>query len=55
MEIAFDPKKAASNLKKHGVSFDEAKTALLDSLALVRDDPDAPARTAIDRLLCVTK
>lgn len=41
MKIDFDPKKAASNLKKHGVPFDEAASCLLDSLALVRDDPDA--------------
>ena len=41
MEIEFDPKKAASNLKKHAVDFDEAATALLDPYALVMDDPDA--------------
>jgi uncharacterized protein len=41
VRIEFDPKKAASNLKKHGVSFDEAASCLLDPLALVRDDPDA--------------
>lgn len=41
MKIEFDSKKAASNLKKHGVSFDEAASCLLDPAALVRDDPDA--------------
>ncbi len=41
MKIEFDPKKAASNLKKHGVSFEEAASCLLDPLALVRNDPDA--------------
>lgn len=41
MGIEFDPKKAASNLKKHGVSFEEAATCLLDPLARVRADPDA--------------
>lgn len=41
MRIEFDPKKAASNLKKHGVSFEEATSCLLDPLALVRSDPDA--------------
>ena len=41
MEIEFDPKKAASNLKKHVVDFEEAATALLDPYALVMDDPDA--------------
>ncbi len=41
MDIEFDPKKAASNLKKHGVSFDDAVSALLDPMALVREDDDA--------------
>ena len=41
MEIEFDPKKAASNLKKHAVDFDEAATVLFDPYALVIDDPDA--------------
>ena len=43
MNIEFDPKKAASNLKKYGVPFDEAASCLLDPLALVRNDPDAEA------------
>lgn len=33
-------KKAARNLKKHGVSFDEATTVFNDSLARIFDDPD---------------
>jgi uncharacterized DUF497 family protein len=41
MEIEFDPNKASSNLIKHGISFEESSTALLDPLALVREDPDA--------------
>jgi len=41
MKIDFDPKKAASNLDKHAVSFEEAATCLFDPLALVRADPDA--------------
>ena len=41
MIIDFDQKKAASNLHKHGVSFDEATTSLLDPQALLREDPDA--------------
>lgn len=40
MSVEFDQKKAASNLKKHGVSFDEAASALLDPMALVREDDD---------------
>lgn len=38
MDIEWDPAKAASNLKKHGISFEEAATALLDSNALVQAD-----------------
>lgn len=38
MDIEFDPKKAASNLRKHGVSFEEGATALLDEAALVIED-----------------
>ena len=41
MRIEFDPKKASSNLKKHGVSFAEAESVLLDTLALVEEDEDA--------------
>jgi uncharacterized DUF497 family protein len=41
VDIDYDPAKAASNLKKHGVSFEEAATALLDRMALAIEDPDA--------------
>ena len=36
----WDPKKAASNQKAHGVSFDEATTVFGDILALNMPDPD---------------
>lgn len=36
----WDPKKAASNLKDHGVSFDEASTVFGDILAMNMPDPD---------------
>ena len=36
----WDPKKAASNLRDHGVSFDEATTVLGDLLAMNMPDPD---------------
>jgi hypothetical protein len=36
----WDPKKAASNLKDHGVSFDEAITVFGDMLAMNMPDPD---------------
>ena len=34
MEIEFDPIKAEKNLVKHGISFEEAASALLDPMAL---------------------
>jgi uncharacterized DUF497 family protein len=40
IEFEWDPKKAAANLKKHGISFEEASTAFWDDHALVIDDPD---------------
>ena len=36
----WDSKKAASNLKDHGVSFDEATTVFGDVLAMNMPDPD---------------
>lgn len=36
----WDPKKASSNLTKHGISFEEAKTAFWDPNARVIHDPD---------------
>jgi hypothetical protein len=38
MPIEWDPEKADSNLEKHGVSFEEAVTALLDPLARAMED-----------------
>jgi len=32
--------KASANVRKHGVSFDEASTAFADPLALLMPDPD---------------
>ncbi len=40
IEFEWDPRKGAANLKKHGVSFEEASTAFWDDHALVIDDPD---------------
>lgn len=36
----WDENKNAINRKKHGISFDEAKTVFYDEEALVRDDPE---------------
>jgi hypothetical protein len=38
MDIEWDSDKADSNLQKHGVSFEEAATALLDPMALAQED-----------------
>ena len=42
MEIKFDwdPEKAEINLKKHNVSFEEAKTVFFEEKSLLISDPD---------------
>ena len=40
MRFEWDLEKAKRNLKKHGVSFDEAVTAFYDPLSATFDDPD---------------
>ena len=40
MKCEWDPEKAAANLRKHGVSFEEAATALADDLGSTGADPD---------------
>ena len=40
LEFSWDPDKASSNLKKHGVSFDEAKSVFYDENARLIPDPD---------------
>lgn len=40
MEFKWDSAKAAANLSKHGVSFDEARTVFDDPLYLDFYDPD---------------
>ena len=41
MSIEFDPAKARTNLRKHGVSFAHAEQALRDPMAYTVDDPDS--------------
>lgn len=41
MDVEFDPNKAASNLKKHGISFAEAEPVLYDPMALTVEDDGA--------------
>ena len=43
MEVTWDPRKAAANLKKHRVSFEEASTVLADPLSITGADPDHSA------------
>ena len=40
LRFSWDPRKAASNLTKHGVSFEEASTVFSDVLSLTISDPD---------------
>ena len=40
MKFEWDPQKAERNLKKHGVSFEEASTVFFDPLSATFDDPD---------------
>jgi hypothetical protein len=41
MRFIFDPAKAASNLRKHGVSFADAEGVLADPFAITIEDLDA--------------
>ena len=41
MSFEFDPTKAKTNLRKHGVSFAHAEQALRDPMALTIEDPDS--------------
>jgi len=40
LRFDWDPSKARANLRKHGISFDEAETVFSDDYALVLPDPD---------------
>src|SRR5437667_10916294 len=40
LRFEWDPRKAAQNLRKHGVSFTEAETVFSDERALLLADPD---------------
>lgn len=44
MEFEWDRRKAASNLRKHGVDFADAATVLYDALALTIRDLAQPSR-----------
>ncbi len=40
LRFEWDPVKARANLRKHGVSFEEAQTGFADEFALLIHDPD---------------
>ena len=40
LRFEWDPRKAAANLRKHGVSFEDAQSAFSDESARLIDDPD---------------
>jgi len=40
MKFSWDPQKATANLRKHGVSFEEASTVFRDALSATGSDPD---------------
>ena len=63
MLFEWDPKKAAANLEKHGVSFDEASTVFGDPLAITIPAPDhsaeeqrflTPGRSSGHRLIIIS-
>ena len=47
MRFSWDPRKAASNVRKHGVTFEEAATVFADPLAMVMTDAVCASRTLI--------
>ena len=42
MRFEWDAAKAAANLEKHGITFEEASTVFADELSLTYPDPDSP-------------
>jgi len=49
LRFAWDPRKARENSRKHGISFEEARTVFLDDNALLLADPGHSAEE--DRFL----
>ena len=44
IKFEWDPEKAQSNLRKHGVSFEEARSIFYDEFAIQFDDNDEPVQ-----------
>ena len=40
LKFEWDSRKAAANLRKHGIAFEEAKSVFFDERARLIDDPD---------------
>jgi uncharacterized DUF497 family protein len=40
MRLEWDARKARANLRKHGVTFEEASSVFFDPLSVTGDDPD---------------
>jgi len=53
MRIEWDSNKARSNLRKRKVSFEEAATALYDTMSVTAPDPDHSSMSAMGRVLAV--
>lgn len=59
MDFTWDPRKAVANVRKHGITFDEAATVFADPLALAVQDEVHADRTVLiglseqDRVLLV--
>jgi len=47
VRFTWDPRKAAVNLRKHGISFEEAASVFADPLALVVEDAVDPGRAVL--------
>jgi uncharacterized DUF497 family protein len=47
VDFTWDPRKASSSRKKHGVSFEEAAMVFADPLALAIEDELDPSRTLL--------
>ena len=52
LHFEWDAAKARANVRKHGISFEEAETAFSDEYALVLPDPDHSA-TDEERLVLI--
>jgi uncharacterized DUF497 family protein len=52
VQFEWDSVKAEGNLRKHGVTFDEASTVFRDPLAVIFDDEDHSDRENREIIIC---